>query len=1071
MAGLDTLNITNTGLLNINKKVVNSRAFKSNLITAVGSPTIIEGVASGFSTEDYYVYSPLAFTNSEKISVNFKGIFFKKEGLQTAFQLISAAGAPLIMTFENSRVNFTYRDLLVFSFGNLALEDSMDIQINLVLTSNSYEFTLMYGKQILQKFGDLDLTIPLESFVSLNLGSSFPNRENFWNGNINLKEFSIYNNGALLYAPSEGTSWNFSNILVSDGKIPLIDSTTPAANHIYSFPVTEIKRSGNTILLTCEIDEDSYLVIREMGLYIQTASGKVLFGSISNLNVNKTKGLAYDLVFTVDTTINVVNAVGFPEEGGIVVEDPDFMEFKNFTTIQQVNTYVLTNLERIIRMNAGAKGSYKNYSIENAQAGTGHNRPQVIYRLQQEIENAEDCYNSIDTFVKLTNKFQKIMEDQIDPQIIQVEGDLQVPENGVISGFSTSNYITHSSPFTSSANWNFKCAFTSDEETEGTVASLSNRSSNSPLEIGVLNDKCYLKVKSLESIYPTNLNSYYTRNNLSDNEVGGITYYAWNRKEETPFYNFHCNNLAPSASPVVVFPQVTPLILEHESISSSSFKLSVRTLITNLTSTQYIIGKTSLSSNEGFELFIENGRIKASFYEEGSGNLIGTISTRFNLKLNRFYNIEVEYDGSRYSLHYKIEPEGSEYAEEEVEYLISNKLISLESSVNLVIGAQYSTSPQNPYQGSLDFSKFSLEGSGYSWNGCSELGTIYTLTPNPDNTALTYDSDYYEVRNAIAENYYNGEIINTSSLFTVEDHTKYTVSISYSEDEETQKGIYEVTRIINDDIVTETTVLSSIIPIVENLSNRMSLPTEVFVGVDSSPQISNPFSATINLVDWAISQGSSSWPFTKGVILNNTELIQYYRLPNLNKNQYATKDICNLGRKIKFLSDRFEGNEDIIDFSYEEGITLCMKVALQDAEPKVLLYKSDLVEDIYFSLTFIDQTLTFTLATQDGYTSISKALVLQEYDAYTNEPIMVTVTFQPQYDNWGYLQMFKNNEAITEPKYLKLNPAADPSMFILSNYLTSSEHIGRFLQDLVVIKGIISSQDLKYINNLFDTNY
>lgn len=1067
MAGLDALNITNTGLLNINKKVTNSRTFVSNLITAVGNPTIVEGVASGFSTEDYFVYSPLAFTDSEKIRINFKGVFFRKDGLQTAFQLISGAGASLTMTFENSRVSFTYRDLIVFSFGNLTLEDNMNVQINLVLTHDSYEFTLMYGKQILQKSGNLDLTIPLESFVSLNLGSNFPNRENFWNGNINLKEFSIYNNGALLYAPSEGTSWNFSNILVSDGKFPLTDNTAPIANHIYSFPVTEIKRSGNAVLLTCEIDEDSYLIIREMGLYIQTASGKVLFGSLGNLNVNKTKGLAYNLVFTVNTTINVVNAIGFPEEGGIIVEDPDFMEFKDFTTIQQVNTYVLTNLERIIRMNAGAKGSYKNYSIENAQAGIGHNRPQVIYRLQQEIESAEDCYNSIDTFVKLTNKFQKITEEQVDPQVIQVEGDMQVPENGVISGFSTSNYITHSSPFTNSSNWNFKCAFTSNEGTEGTIASLSNGSPNSPLEIGVLNDKCYLKIKSLESIYPTNLDSYYTRNSSVDEG----TYYGWSRKQETSFYNFHCNVLVPSASPIVTFPQVTPLILEHDNIDSSNFKLSVRTLMTDLTSTQYIIGKTSANSNEGFELFIENGRIKATFYEEGSGSLIGTISTRFNLKLNRFYNIKVEYDGSRYSLHYKIEPEGSEYAEEEIEYLVSDKLISLGSSVNFVIGAQYSVNPQNPYKGSLDFSNFSLEGSDYLWKGCAELSIIYTSTPTPISTDPTYDDDNYEVRNALAESYHNGEIININNLFTVEDHTKYTISISYSEDQETQKGTYEVTRIINDDIITKTTVLSSIIPIVENWSNRMSLPSEVFVGVNSSPQISNPFSATINLVDWTISQGSSNWPFTKEVILNDTELIQYYKLPNLNKNQYATKDICNFGRKIKFLSDRFEGNEDIIDFSYEGGITLCMKVALQDAEPKVLLYKSDLVEDIYFSLTFIDQTLTFTLATQDGYSAISKSIVLQEYDAYTNEPIMITVTFQPQYDNWGYLQMFKNNEPITEAKYLKLNPMTDPSMFILSNYLTSSEHIGRYLQDLVVIKGAISEDDLKYINNLFDTNY
>ena len=251
----------------------------------------------------------------------------------------------------------------------------------------------------------------------------------------------------------------------------------------------------------------------------------------------------------------------------------------------------------------------------------------------------------------------------------------------------------------------------------------------------------------------------------------------------------------------------------------------------------------------------------------------------------------------------------------------------------------------------------------------------------------------------------------------------------------------------------------------------MNLPSNTYVGIRTSPQISNPFSGVANLVDWKLTQGTNGWSFAEDVIKRNTQLLQYYRVPDLSRNQYTTKDLCNLNRKIKFLSNKFEGNEDIINFGYSEGLTLCMKVALQDAEPKVLLYKSDLVEDTYFSLKFIDQTLSFTLNTDTSSTTLSKALTLPEYDSYTTEPIMVTVVFTPHFENWGYLQMFKNNEPITEPVYTNSGKTIDANMFILSNYLTSSTNYGRYLKDLVVIKGAISTDDLKYINNLFDTNY
>lgn len=83
--------------------------------------------------------------------------------------------------------------------------------------------------------------------------------------------------------------------------------------------------------------------------------------------------------------------------------------------------------------------------------------------------------------------------------------------------------------------------------------------------------------------------------------------------------------------------------------------------------------------------------------------------------------------------------------------------------------------------------------------------------------------------------------------------------------------------------------------------------------------------------------------------------------------------------------------------------------------------------------------------------------------------------------------MFKNNEPITESKYIQLDGAIDPSMYILSNYIedmptyeTEDEEghtiiktvePGRYVTDIVVIEGVVDKRSLFYINNLFDTNY
>ena len=442
MADLNTLNITDSGFLNINNKIINSRTFSKKLIKYVGSPTITDGVASDFSETSYLTYSPINFTEDTKnISVIFNGTFALKDTPQCAWELNGTA--PLSLMFKNDRVYLTYDSFVIFSLST-PFKDNTQVKAYLDLKASSFKFTLNYGEEVIQKTGNLSSAITLENFTTLNIGSTSLNRGNYWFGDINLESFFIYDNGNLLYAPSDGASWSFSKILVSDGEFELSNTSTPIARHIYSFDVTEINRSGSTILLGVSLDSDIYLTIKEIGLYIKTPNGEVLFGIIKNLNVNKSKDLLYDLIFTVNIEINVVNAVGFPQEGDIVIQDPNYVLLKNFKTVQEVNTYVLTNLERLVAKNA---------------LNIGYNKAQVFYRLQQEIERNEDCYNAVDTFVKLTHTFQRIIEDQVNTDDLIIKGDLEIPTNGEITNTSEASYAYADTPFRNTDEWEVEAGF------------------------------------------------------------------------------------------------------------------------------------------------------------------------------------------------------------------------------------------------------------------------------------------------------------------------------------------------------------------------------------------------------------------------------------------------------------------------------------------------------------------------------------------------------------------------------------------------------------------------------------
>ena len=686
MATLNTLKITDLGLFNINNKIIDTRTFNNNLINTVGNPSVVLGNASDLSEDSYFTY-PLYLNGTNNLSVSFEGIFTQSEAEQCAWELESSLNSSVKVLLSNNAVTLYHNETEVSKIQDFQLYNNETIKVLVVLKPDSYEFTFIYGNSVEQRTGSLAVALNLDSFNNINIGSSSTNRENFWAGLINLNKFFIYTNNGLIYAPSDGTSWSFSSILLSDGEFPLENTSTVIPNHIYSFDIKEISKSGSTVLLTCQVDEDVYLTIKEIGLYIQTPTGKVLYGIIKNLNISKEKNLPYDLIFTINITINVVNALGFPANHEIVVEDPEYALFKDFVTVKEVNTYVLSNLERIIRMNAGAKGKYENSSVIENQAGIGHNRPQIVYRIEQEFEKEEDCYNSIDTFVKLSNRFQEIIEKEVNAELVEPVGDIEIPKDGNISDFSENKYIKASTPFADTKEWSLKTVFTSSENTEGKVASLTGSTASTPLEMGVEDNKCYLKIEGAESITPSLLDSTYIRNSSEDSVEDEETYYYWSKEGSgNNLYNFHLDNLPVSNSPEVSFPQESGIPWIYPKLDSSGFEITFRIKLDEAGGIQYVIGKPAPATYVPFELSVEQGKLKAYLYEGSTGDLISNeLICRYPLETNKYYSIILSYKNGRYTLSYIMEPEGNEYPQEENVFIDSNKEVSFEVENGAVV--------------------------------------------------------------------------------------------------------------------------------------------------------------------------------------------------------------------------------------------------------------------------------------------------------------------------------------------------------------------------------------------------
>lgn len=253
----------------------------------------------------------------------------------------------------------------------------------------------------------------------------------------------------------ESVNFTFTKILVGDGLYPLDNASGPILNHIYSYNVEEITRTGNNILLTATIDEDAYLTISELALYCQYGDGSThLFSKIEGLSVKKGSDLAYNLIIRVRLDINVVNTIAFPE---IITRDIQYPKLSEFKTVQQVFTYVSENLERMIKTNALGIGSYFNLlssdvggaqflptrpvtldqdihgvMTEKKPVGVGYDKAQVYYRLQNKIESWENEFFATFRYALLQKKFTPIPKVYytFDPSLVETHGKAVVFDNG-----------------------------------------------------------------------------------------------------------------------------------------------------------------------------------------------------------------------------------------------------------------------------------------------------------------------------------------------------------------------------------------------------------------------------------------------------------------------------------------------------------------------------------------------------------------------------------------------------------------------------------------------------------------
>ena len=732
----NTMNLTNSSLTTISRELINKRVYKSGILDVIGAPSILNGIASNISDENYFrkLNIPLApdYTSTQ---ITIEGSLGTMDSTITccAWEMFGKESNLALYITETS-VFVKKDEAVLISITNLN-NSHATIKCSLTLTENSCNLSVISKGKLSVNSILLTNKIAVEKINNIIVGtSSLKNREYFY-GDLDLASLTIYQNEKILFTPSAENNFIFTDILVGDGTFPLTNNSSAILNHIFSFPVKEITRTNNNILLTATISEEAKLNIKEIGLYAKDELGRHLFSLISDLNLLKSPDLDYNLVINAKIDINVVNINVFPE---IVINKPNYPSFKDFDTVQKVYLYAITNLERMIKLNALGVGNYAEgamnfpekldvYTESNESTtqlpstirGVGLNTPQVYYRKQDEINTWEDNFCATLNFANLTNKyFGTDIVEVFNPILVQTYGDFKLSNTGEGSNIGGPGYAT---PLTFDPNkfneWKIKVQFKTGEiQEDQTILNLKNSSSsNQPFTLKVNNEQCRLVLYESDYILigaPSEDSDIPLKRSEKIEVINNVTFYGWISESDQEYFTTQKN------------PD------EHDNLYNSNGEIEVNIEVKSRINAAQILN-----------------------------------SALFRVRRNSSYTVEIKFDGRHYKVTY-YDP-NIDKQQEVLNFTSSRKIGRID---NIIFSSLYDTQTDDyiePFEGILLLNNFTAN--FYDYSDFGELLNVQEVTFN-DKEEIFHPSltDFYHIPEYNHSYFTINNLTNLNSAYSLE---------------------------------------------------------------------------------------------------------------------------------------------------------------------------------------------------------------------------------------------------------------------------------------------------------------
>lgn len=1048
MASTKNMVITERGLNTLSRELLNRRKFQKRLISIIGNPTLADGLAFSIDNENYFKHSGLAFSDIDKVSISFKGVYLssnQEDKGQVLWSLTGINSESLTLVMFNDKISLykgssNIGDIAVGPFSN-----NKELSIKVSLGKEDFIATCIYDNKysiISDKLLDM---LNFKSYTTVIIGSQPPYDP--WLGNVDLNEFIIYKNKSVYYAPSTEASFHFTKVLISNGNIPLTDTSTPLLNSIYEFGISEIKRTGNNLLLLANISSDVYLNVKEVGLYSYTDEGPMLFSKITGLSIRKQRDLGYGLLFNVNLELGVVNTVALPE---IVVHTQDTITQKDFLTAKRVHTYIDIDMERIIAMNALTLGRGRLQKVQSnyAKLSSWTNNSNNTQNFLKSNENVQN-------FLKADDKIGSYEERTFNKDKLNVEGSLEVTDEGVASNFSNANYATVRCMGTDANTWKYATSFKLNEiNVAQTVIDAYGRTVVDPLVIEVSSDNdCFVTLGERESLSifndMLNVSVEYNRDNYRDliGPDNTDSFYAWKNRSGAPYTNAHVifkGELESKNGVIKGFSSTNYAVSPTSWVPGKEFSLDL-SFSKDMSPIQG--EQVLLSADKDFVFQISMNQERRLLYRVGNGitwyNSSGYLGKTRVLSENE-QKVRVSFDGSTY----------------ESNYLIDNEKVTLDwtfkspeemPEFTAIFGQK--SDHTDTWGGYINLLESEASFQGNAWTGAVSSPYIYTKEIDPKPFSFLYDEEQYDFKNVSITNIVKG-ILFKEKLFKVSKLVDYYVSIEHVGS--TYK-IYAKEGGLPKELV------------FERVSTREINPTsEVFLGINKEK--TNYIQGTMYLEDTDVIIGDNDYSPVDKVIKEKNLKDFFY----ITEYPYSSFKSVNLkdpeGSIIQISEGALTGTKDNIDFSNSKGFSLCVKMFLRDGADKVILAKVKETGSKYFVLEYKDRALTFTLYQNEGKIVLKKQYEEATFRQLTEYPTTIFITYNGN-PYTASLKMYKNNallDEFTEPM-LGFISVKD---FILTNYVDFK--VPSEVNDVINIisfEGELSKDEIFLLNNLLDTNF